>query len=27
VDVLSTRVVNLSLEDVFIKLTGADSNV
>ena len=26
VDVLSTRVVNPSLEDVFIKLTGADSN-
>jgi len=27
IDVLSTRVVNLSLEDVFIKLTGVDSNV
>ena len=27
VDVLSIRVVNLSLEDVFIKLTGADPNV
>ena len=27
IDVLSTRVINISLEDVFIKLTGVDSNV